>query len=198
MCLGVQQRPAEGVTDGVARYGFGLVELLHPEHGTLVYHSGGYPGFSAHFRWHPASGLAVVALENATYAGVSVPAAAALGALLDAELRRPAAEPWPETLAAEAAVTRLIRDGWDDDVAAGLFSANVAEDRSYERRRAQLAEALARTGPLGEVADAESETPANRAWTIGGEHADLRVDISLHPLDPPLVQWFDVQVRERY
>jgi CubicO group peptidase (beta-lactamase class C family) len=195
MCRGVQPRPAEGASDGVAAYGFGLVELRHPRFGTLVYHSGGYPGFSAHMRWHAASGLGVVALENATYAGVAGPAAAALDALLDDALRPPAIEPWPETLAAEAAVTGMLRDGWDDPLAARLFSTNVAEDRSYARRRTEIAAALARAGTLGEVVDASSDTPADRAWTIRGEHADLLVDISLHPLDPPLVQWLDVEVR---
>ena len=196
MCTGVQARGAEGAAAGVARYGFGLVELVHPRHGRIVHHSGGYPGFSAHMRWHPASGLGVVALENATYAGVSIPAAAALEALLDAASPRPAIEPWPEVLVAQDAVTALIRDGWDDDVAAALLTSNVAEDRSFARRRAQLDELRARTGALAEVTAATSESPSNRAWTIRGERADLRVDISLHPLDPPLVQWLDVELHE--
>ena len=52
-------------------YGYGLVVEHHPRFGPIVSHSGGYPGFSAHMRWHAASGLGVVALENATYAKVS-------------------------------------------------------------------------------------------------------------------------------
>lgn len=195
MCRGVQPRPTEGASGGVAAYGFGLVEQHHRRRGTVVYHSGGYPGFSAHIRWHPASGLGIVALENATYAGVSGPAAAALAALLDATLAPPPIVPWPETLAAQDAVVSLIRKGWDDEVADELFTTNVAEDRSYDRRGAQLTELLEQTGTLGEVVDASSDTPANRAWTIRGELADLRVDISLHPLDPPRVQWFDVELQ---
>ena len=144
---GVQSRAAEG--DGVALYGFGLVEVHHPEHGRFVYHSGGYPGFSAHIRWHPATGLGIVALENATYAGVSVPAAAALDALLAG----PPVEPWPEVLAAQDALTTMIRTGWDDGVAAALVTANVAEDRSFARRQAELVAALDHTGALGEVVE---------------------------------------------
>ena len=198
MQQGARIRPVEAAPrvdrKPVAAYGFGLVEQHEPGRGTVVYHSGGYPGFSAHFRWHPASGLGVVAMENATYAGVSIPATAAMAALLDGAALPPACTPWPETLAGQDAVMRLVRDGWDDVVADRLFTANVAEDRSYARRRAELAAALARTGPLGEVVDASSDTPANREWTVRGAHADLRIDISLHPLDPPLVQWFGVEV----
>lgn len=198
MCRGLQIRDAESALDGVATYGFGLVELRHPRFGTLVYHSGGYPGFSAHIRWHPASGLGIVALENATYAGVSTPTAAALDALLAAALDSTPVEPWPEVLAAQDAVTRLIRDGWDDEIAATLFTDNVAEDRSFARRRTAIAAALERTGALGDVADAKSDTPANREWTIRGQHADLHVDISMHPLAQPLVQWLDVEVHDHH
>ena len=98
-------------------------------------------------------------------------------------------------LAAQDALTAMIRTGWDDGVAAALVTANVAEDRSFARRQAELVAALDHTGALGEVVEGSSDTPANRAWTIRGEHADLAVDISMHPLDPPLVQSFDVEVR---
>jgi hypothetical protein len=39
--------------------------------GRVVGHGGGYPGFGSHMRWHPASGLGVVALANARYAPVA-------------------------------------------------------------------------------------------------------------------------------
>ena len=87
-----------------------------------------------------------------------------------------------------------MRDGWDDAEADRAVHRERRRGSLVRPPRAQLAAALARTGPLGEVVDASSDTPADRAWTIRGEHADLRVDISLHPLDPPLVQWFDVEV----
>ena len=51
-------------------YGFGLFVEFDERFGAIVSHSGGYPGFSAHMRWHAASGLGVVAFENATYARV--------------------------------------------------------------------------------------------------------------------------------
>ncbi len=142
MQQGVRMRPVEAVPrvdrQPRAAYGFGLVEQVERGRGTVVYHSGGYPGFSAHIRWHPATGIGVVALENATYAGVSVPAAAAMAALLDATDLPPACTPWPETVAAQQALTGVLRSGWDDAKVEGLFTANVAEDRSYERRRAQI------------------------------------------------------------
>jgi len=48
-------------------YGFGTFVRSDMELGTVVAHSGGYPGFGSHMRWHPASGVGVVVLGNRTY-----------------------------------------------------------------------------------------------------------------------------------
>jgi CubicO group peptidase (beta-lactamase class C family) len=63
-------------------YGFGLQVEHDPVHGMIVGHSGGYPGFGSHMRWHPQTGLGVVVLGNATYCGAYRPAARMLSVLL--------------------------------------------------------------------------------------------------------------------
>ena len=76
--------PKDPTTPDAGAYGFGLVAGHDPDHGAVVSHAGEYPGFSASIGWHPATGIGVVALENATYAGVSRVAGAALRDLLAA------------------------------------------------------------------------------------------------------------------
>ena len=49
-------------------YGFGLVVDDDLRLGRTVSHSGGYPGFGSHMRWHPATGWGVVVLANRTHA----------------------------------------------------------------------------------------------------------------------------------
>ena len=73
--------PAAGSQYG---YGFGLFTEETSAWGRLVYHSGGYPGFGSHMRWHPETGLGVVVLANSTYAGASVLAARLMEELLKA------------------------------------------------------------------------------------------------------------------
>lgn len=63
-------------------YGYGLNIEHDPVWGTVVSHSGGYPGFGSHMRWHPGTGLGVVALTNARYVTGKTQATAALRALL--------------------------------------------------------------------------------------------------------------------
>jgi CubicO group peptidase (beta-lactamase class C family) len=73
--------PAAGSQYG---YGFGLFTEETSAWGRLVYHSGGYPGFGSHMRWHPETGLGVVVLANSTYAGASVLAARLMEKVLKA------------------------------------------------------------------------------------------------------------------
>jgi CubicO group peptidase (beta-lactamase class C family) len=186
-----------------AAYGFGLVVDAHPRHGTLVGHSGGYPGFGSHMRWHPGSGLGVVVLANSTYAAAYVLAEQVLDALLDGRavtrgragrpaVRGPAPAPggpWPETEAAAAAVERLLT-AWDDDLAAGLFAENVDLDEPLAARRRRVEAIRELLGPLAPdpATTVEHASPAHRSWWLRGPRGRLRVEIRLTPQRPPLVQ----------
>ncbi|HQT85742.1 MAG: hypothetical protein B7Z58_14675 [Acidiphilium sp. 37-64-53] len=128
-------------------YGFGLIAQSDARHGLTVHHSGGYPGFSAHMRWNQGARIGVVGLENATYSGAWMPVAAALDRLLGACAMKPATvEPPPEIAALGRTVAALIAR-WDDDVAGSICLENVAMDRSFAERAAELAALRARVGP---------------------------------------------------
>jgi CubicO group peptidase (beta-lactamase class C family) len=182
-------------------YGYGLFLDEHPRHGLLVSHSGGYPGYGAHMRWHAASGLGIVVLENGRYSGATAPAAKGLELVLD-QVAIPEALPdlWPETVAARDAVERLLRT-WDDATADALFAENIVLDESIERRRARIDELTARAGvddatpvlPLAEVAP-HSRTRAQLAWTVPGATGALRCEIRLTPERDPKVQTLTVRL----
>lgn len=193
----------DGVPPRVALgYGFGLFVEEDPELGVLVSHSGGYPGFSAHMRWHPASGLGVVAFENAGYAMVSKPAEQALRlaiaeARADEELPPATVRPWPETLVASMTATGLLTH-WDDRVAGALFAENVALDRPFDERRSAIAEAVAAVGGIAEVASGRAtpvcDSPDHLVWFVEGERGRLRLEVRLTPTLPLRVQTFVVAV----
>ena len=65
-------------------YGFGLFVDEDPSLGRVVSHSGGYPGFGTNMRWHPATGIGVIALGNGTYAPMSPLTGLVLAALVPA------------------------------------------------------------------------------------------------------------------
>jgi CubicO group peptidase (beta-lactamase class C family) len=181
-------------------YGFGLVVESDPGRGDVTSHSGGYPGFGSHMRWHAGSGLGVVVLANSTYALASVLAAGMLDALLRGAghgrpHRRQGPVPadgrmWPATLAARADVEQLLVNGWDDALAARLFAANVDADEPLPRRRAEVERLRDRLGPLRPDPDSgtRSDSAAHCAWWLRGPTGRLAVQIRLTPQVPPRVQ----------
>ncbi|MBO0812136.1 MAG: beta-lactamase family protein [Microlunatus sp.] len=187
------QTPIPSGPGGSDGYGMGLVVEESDRHGTVIGHSGGYPGFGAHMRWHAASGIGVLGLENGTYSQPSAPVTAALRTILD-EVIIPDSEPelWPETAAARLSFERLLRN-WDDQLADGLFADNVELDDSLDRRRTEWAGLVADVDlsedplPLINSAPA-SQTPAQLTWTIPGRNGSLRCEIALTPQQPPRVQ----------
>ncbi|WP_285040686.1 serine hydrolase domain-containing protein [Plantibacter sp. LMC-P-059a] len=183
-------------------YGFGLFVEEDAALGTLVSHSGGYPGYSAHMRWHPASGIGVVAFENAGYAAVAKPAEQVLRlAIADAqssgELAEPVIRPWPETLVASMTATGLLSH-WDDRVAASLFAENVALDVPLDERRTAAEAAVAAVGGIAEVASGRAtpvcDSPDHLVWFVEGERGRLRLEVRLTPVLPLRVQTFTVTV----
>jgi hypothetical protein len=176
-------------------YGMGLVVFHDPARGLLVGHPGGLPGFGSAMRWHPASGIGVVALANSTYASVEAPVMDALDALVPPAARAHAGDLWPETLKARDNVVRLLRE-WDDELAGRLFAANVDQDEPLERRRAEAARIRKRLGDLrlDATTPAESSSPAQLTWWMKGPGGRLRVAISLTPESPPAVQTLEMTV----
>lgn len=208
---------AEPVADDatVNGYGYGLVVQHHGLHGTVVGHSGGYPGFSSHMRWHPGQGAAVIGLENATYSKVGLAVRALLEDLLDGtpaaasdgpdqkEKGVPASPaapvvPWTETVRAIAAVEELIRSQ-TSVVRPEIFSPNVAQDLPWDERRAGLDAALAAVGPLldstGNRPSERWETPASVEWDLRARNGFLRLRITMTPIEPPRVQLLEISWR---
>jgi CubicO group peptidase (beta-lactamase class C family) len=191
--------PAEG---GPAGYGFGLFVEEHPVRGRIASHSGGYPGFGSHMRWHPETGIGVIVLANSTYAAASTLAAGILEAALRQAPPAPAAggpataahvaspaRPWPETLAALREVNKLLHT-WNDARADRVFSENVAQDEPYRERRRKIDVIVKRIGGFGEdkKRPPEFDSPAHCRWWLRGDEGVIQAELRLTPERPPRVQ----------
>lgn len=189
--------PAAGDTAAktvTSLYGYGLAIDVDSTLGSFVHHSGGYPGFGSHMRWHPASGWGIVALGNRTYAPMRTLAAAILD---DAATRFGAPRDvmpgvWTATREAMNVVERLIAE-WDDGLADAHFAVNVDLDRPRAERRAAVARVVADIGPLVRSGDTlTSESAAHVKWRIAGPRGAAEVELLLTPELPPRIQTFNV------
>jgi hypothetical protein len=190
-------------------YGFGLFAEDDAAFGTIVQHSGGYPGYGSQMRWHPATGIGTVVLANGTYASAGALAADLLAAVLAAHKKAAADRgeirlhgpvpapggPWPETLAARSRIDALLQD-WDDATARAIFSPNVELDRPLAQRQADIARLRERIGQFGPdpARPPEFDSPAHCRWWLTGEDGTVAVQIKLAPLQQALVQQLIIAV----
>ena len=189
-----------GEAPDVIGYGCGLFEEFRPW-GRSVSHSGGYPGFGSHMRWHPASGLGLIALANGTYAPMSVVSLAAMAELVR-ELGAPITPDGVALPGLDAAVTAVQSwlaaadpDGAEAVQLRSLLADNVERDLPWHERLAALAVLRAECGRLSPVAGSERRpSPGSLTWDMTGENAAgtgesrVRVTVMVAPHDPNLVQ----------
>ena len=173
-------------------YGFGLTVTWMDRIGWVVDHSGGLPGFGSNMRW-TRGGLGLVALANLTYARMADATAAALMALLAAGALRPDAPTVSSALRRAAEDLVALHNAWDDRVAEALFADNVDLDDERERRAAAAARLRAEHGPFT-LARVEAHSATSGVAVAHGPRGELRIDVQLHPLLPPRVQHYRVEV----
>ena len=183
------QRDREGRLQVVAGgYCLGLVSEEDLVTGRAISHSGGYPGFGSHMRWHPATGIAVVGLANGRYASVWEPTRDVLELLVaEGVARRRAITPAPALEGARAEVERLLA-GWDDRIAE-RFAPNVDQDDPLVRRRGEIEQLRERHGDLHRDTELECATPLRGRWWLAGKRGGrVEAQISLTAEVPPRLQ----------
>ena len=173
-------------------YCLGLMSRDDLRSGRTVGHSGGYPGYGSHMRWHPATGIGVIALANGRYARPAETAAAVLEDLVRRAPARAACLPHP--------AFAEVMDRVDAALAAGdlarlepLLAPNVALDEALERRAARIAALPAAHGALRRSGTPRVATPTEIAWLLEGERGSVAVAAMLTPEHPPRLQRLDVE-----
>ena len=179
-------------------YGLGLFVEFDPLYGQFVSHSGGYPGFSSHIRWHVPTGLSVVVLENATYSGAWATATEILDyALMKMGYELPLEKKWPQTLEFAKQADALVRN-WSSTLANEVFEKNVDMDIPFSERQAAIETLIAEVGgltaasALNELKSA-SDSPLHYIWDIPGKSGSLRCEIRINPITPIRIQTLNVK-----
>ena len=169
-------------------YCFGLVTDDNHALGRFVSHSGGYPGFGSHMRWHQGTGWAIVGLGNRSYAHMRRVCGAILGEIVAGTPVVPVATLWVETEVAMAVAESLV-NSWDDTLADAHLAMNVDLDFPRAERRAEWQRAAAELGPLRRAnSPVESDSPAHVRWWVEGEGGRAQLEVLLTPEREPRIQ----------
>jgi hypothetical protein len=163
--------------------------------GRFVSHSGGYPGFGSHMRWHPKSGWAIVTLGNRTYAPMVFAASEALALIVRDHVSVKVvteSDVWQETAAAMAVVEKLIVN-WSDQVADQSFASNMDLDQPRLERAAAIAAITSGNTDLTRVVGSmTSNTPAHAKWLVSGNSGLIELELLMSPTRPAKIQTLKV------
>lgn len=173
-------------------YGLGLRILDEPELGTVVTHSGGFPGYGSNMRWLPGRRIGAVALANVTYAPMTELTARLLDEVHAQGLVPAETLPVSDDVAALATQLVGLVNDWDDARARRVVTPSLIHDDSLDRRRTAAERVTAETGPLS-IASIEPHSAARATIRCTGP-AGRRASVTmlLAPPRPPLIQSYSV------
>ncbi|MCX6457499.1 MAG: serine hydrolase [Actinobacteria bacterium] len=163
-------------------YGFGLFIDDDSLLGRFVSHSGGYPGFGSHMRWHPQSGYGVIALGNLTYAPMNELATEVMNKIVievNALPENIELDIWKSTQNAVETVVGLLNQ-WDEKVADKNFAMNVDMDKPRQDRVKEFKKVKAKLGKF-KVKDVKSDSPATAKAELKGSKNSIFVEVQMSP-----------------
>jgi len=176
-------------------YAFGLMVDDDSILGRFVSHSGGYPGFGSHMRWHPASGWGIVALGNRTYAPMMPAASEALNIIIRDHVPAKTyseSDVWSETSSAMNVVEELLTN-WDNQLADYWFAVNMDMDQPRnERMNAILAQVANGTNTSRVPGSFTTTTPAHAKWQVTSDSGPIELELLMSPTRPAKIQTLKV------
>ena len=178
---------------GANGYSSGLRVEEDYDFGKIVGHSGGYPGYGSHMRWHATSRIGVIALANGRYASPVIACVPALRYLLS-KMKKQVVQPSKECLVLQIKVNSLINN-WDDQLAEEIFGFNMDLDHPRSYRQKVIAESIEQIGglrPITSNLEMKSKNASHLTWKLGGENGNLLVEIWLTPDLPAKLQVWKV------
>jgi len=181
---------SDGNKTAVTRsYCYGLATDDDQNLGRFVSHSGGYPGFGSHMRWHPGTDWAIVALGNRTYANMTRLASQALAEIVKNTDRDKAPTLWPATEQAMLDTEALLA-AWDDDLADRVLAMNIDLDRPREERARAWRELGSKVSPFTRTSQlVESDSPAYAKWWVEGAGGRVKLEVLMSPEKSARIQY---------
>ena len=178
-------------------YGYGLRVVQDCGGRRYVGHSGGLPGFGAHWLLLPEYGIGVVAFTNQTYAVPTAQNFAALDTLITLAGLRPRPVPASAVLARRKAELAALLPDFTTPADNPVFAENFFLDEDLPSRQRAARALRAQAGNIVSVSELEPENQLRGRFRLRGERADIEVFFTLSPESPARVQQLDLTLRRR-
>jgi len=171
-------------------YGYGLYIDEDATLGRFVSHSGGYPGFGSHMRWHPESGWGIVGLANLTYAPMAPTCSKIMNQIvyLYKKSNQPKVILGHATQEAFGVVNGLF-NAWNNVICDRWFTENMDLDQPRQERSSALEKIT--TGLTGWTVLADSLTAPTLSfakWKVQSGEVMIEVEMLMSPEKSPRIQ----------
>jgi CubicO group peptidase (beta-lactamase class C family) len=170
-------------------YGMGMSAATDCDLGSLLVHSGGYPGYGSHVMLLPERGIGIFAFANRTYAAVSAPIWDAAMALDKAGLL--GKERAMAVSAELASAYRALGVMYGAGSVAGAqdqLGMNFLMDRDAAHWSSELAKLKASVGDCDTTSAVEPTGALSGDYTWRCAHGRISGSLSLTPTQPPRIQ----------
>lgn len=173
-------------------YGYGLCWVRDSYGRVFVGHTGGLPGFGSNWFIMPEYGLGLVFFANVTYAPTTKINLGVLDKLVVGAQSTPRKLPPSKILQErQMALLKLLPD-WEDAAESSLFAKNFFLDHSIDSLKKETSELFAKAGRIISIDDIVPETELKGYFVLKCETMKLRINFSLTPEVPPLIQQFQI------
>ena len=178
-------------------YGYGLNYTRDCENKIIVGHSGGLPGFGSNWRILPDYGIGVISFSNLTYASASTFNMQVIDTLITLAKLKPT--PLPASGILEQRKNELIKllPGWNKAAATGIFAENFFMDYFPDALSKEATSIFANAGKIIKVNDFIATNNLRGYFLMEGEKANIEVNFTLTPENPPLIQEYHIKLVEK-
>lgn len=176
------QYPDGRICAVTSAYCYGLGWVKDCDGRTIIFHSGGLPGFGSQWRIMPEYGIGVVAFANRTYSPFSTVNLRVLDTLIKLADLKPSQLP-PSAILEKRKneLVKLLPD-WNNAEQTGIFAENFFPDYPIDTLKKQARDLYTKAGKIIAIKEMKPENQLRGSFILQGERKQTFKYISLyHP-----------------
>jgi CubicO group peptidase (beta-lactamase class C family) len=178
-------------------YAYGLTWTKDCDGRIMIGHGGGLPGFGSHWRIMPDYGIGVVSFSNLTYASAGSINLKVLDSLIILAKLKPFPLPVSSILNQRKNELIKVLPEWKNPESAGIFAENFFLDYFTGTLQKEALEIFKSAGKIIHIREIIPENNLRGTFIMEGENSDIEIGFTLSPENPPLIQEYHIEKREK-